>query len=281
MVNAVTWTAKRSLIPDLDTNLPSVGAASDENAQVSTEIEARDDPHGTLDFHQEPFHDQKILPQGPNYTQVLNNHVQTANGYAQNPKVANLNGASISFNGSLLTPTQDSHHHPVGTQPQPQPLRSLVYHGQAASSAPPYFDGMGFVMANTLLQPYSNNWGHNIAMGSPQAFQNQVYPMHFIPLPMQQQNFWAQDPRQMMQSQMMANFAPIPLTTQVVQRTPCSWPSCTESFTRPSDLQRHIDAVHLGIKYHCFWIGCTNNGGKGYCRAEKLRTHQRQKHGFA
>ncbi|PMD53555.1 uncharacterized protein K444DRAFT_619087 [Hyaloscypha bicolor E] len=136
-------------------------------------------------------------------------------------------------------------------------------------------------MASTVFQPYSNNWDHSMAMGSPQAFQNQVYPMEFTPLPMQQQNSWAQDPTQMMQSQMAASFAPISLTTPVVQRMPCSWPSCTESFTRPSDLQRHIEAVHLGIKYHCLWIGCTNNGGRGYCRAEKLRTHQRQKHGFA
>ncbi|KUJ14422.1 uncharacterized protein LY89DRAFT_138684 [Mollisia scopiformis] len=187
----------------------------------------------------------------------------------------------MSFNGSPFTPTHDSHHHAVGTQPQAKPLSSLVYDGQPASSSPPYFYSMGHLMANTMFQPYSNHWGHNMAMGSPQAFQNQAYPMNFIPLPIQEQNSWAQDPTQMMQSQMTANFAPIPLTTQFVQRMPCSWPSCTESFTRPSDRQRHIEAVHLGIKYHCFWIGCPNNGGKGYCRAEKLKTHQRQKHGSA
>ena len=283
-VCAVTWHGpERSLpvIPNFDINTPSAGAASDEYSQIPTEIEARDYPHETLDFHQEPFHDQQILPQGPDSTQVLNNHVQTPNGYAQNPKVANLDGSLMGLNGSLLMPTQGSHHHPVGMQTQPQPLSSLVYHGQAASSVPPYFGGMGPLMANTMSQPYSNNWDHNTAMGSPQAFQNQVYPMEFPPLPMQQQNSWAQDPTQMIHSQMVASFAPIPLTTPVVQRMPCSWPTCTESFTRPSDLQRHIEAVHLGIKYHCLWIGCPNNGGKGYCRAEKLRTHQRQKHGFA
>jgi hypothetical protein len=70
---------------------------------------------------------------------------------------------------------------------------------------------------------------------------------------------------------------PIPTTTP---RTPC--PLCTESFARHSDLNRHWQSVHLGIKYHCdYWLGCPNNGGKGYCRLEKLRTHQREKHGFA
>jgi hypothetical protein len=63
------------------------------------------------------------------------------------------------------------------------------------------------------------------------------------------------------------------------QRTPC--PLCTETFARPSDLNRHFQSVHLGIKYHCdYWLGCPNNRGKGYCRLEKLRTHQREKHGF-
>lgn len=66
----------------------------------------------------------------------------------------------------------------------------------------------------------------------------------------------------------------------IQQRTPCPWNGCRESFVRSSDIQRHWDSVHLGIKHHCSWIGCPNNGGKGYCRLEKLRTHQRQKHGY-
>jgi hypothetical protein len=63
------------------------------------------------------------------------------------------------------------------------------------------------------------------------------------------------------------------------QRRPC--PSCFESFTRTSDLERHYQSIHLGIKYDCFWPGCHNNRGKGYCRLEKLKTHQREKHGSA
>jgi hypothetical protein len=67
----------------------------------------------------------------------------------------------------------------------------------------------------------------------------------------------------------------------IQQRTPCPWIGCSESFVRSTDVQRHWDSVHLGIKHHCDWPGCPNNGGKGYCRLEKLRTHQRQKHGFS
>jgi hypothetical protein len=78
----------------------------------------------------------------------------------------------------------------------------------------------------------------------------------------------------------MPTFA-LPSVSPFQQRTNCPWLGCTESFARFTDIQRHWDSVHLGIRYHCFWVGCPNNAGKGYCRLEKLRTHQRQKHGFA
>lgn len=61
-------------------------------------------------------------------------------------------------------------------------------------------------------------------------------------------------------------------------RTPCQY--CMGTFTRASDLARHIQSVHLGIKHHCSFPSCPNNRGKGYCRLEKLRTHQKEKHGF-
>jgi hypothetical protein len=71
-----------------------------------------------------------------------------------------------------------------------------------------------------------------------------------------------------------------PINVPAPQRAPC--PLCTETFARSSDLNRHWQSVHLGIKYHCdYWAGCPNNGGKGYYRLEKLRAHQREKYGFA
>jgi hypothetical protein len=73
----------------------------------------------------------------------------------------------------------------------------------------------------------------------------------------------------------------VPLGNRLIPRTPCSWPFCMESFARPSDLDRHIQSVHLGIKYRCYWPGCSNNCGKGYCRLEKLRPLKGQKHGFS
>lgn len=60
----------------------------------------------------------------------------------------------------------------------------------------------------------------------------------------------------------------------------CAWPLCMESFARPGDLERHRQSVHLGIKHHCSWPRCHNNHGKGYVRFDKLRAHQREKHGF-
>lgn len=63
-------------------------------------------------------------------------------------------------------------------------------------------------------------------------------------------------------------------------RHACPWHlGCSESFVRVSDLTRHYNSVHLGIRHHCYWVGCRNNKGKGYCRLEKLRAHQRQDHG--
>ena len=55
---------------------------------------------------------------------------------------------------------------------------------------------------------------------------------------------------------------------------------CPASFTRASDYPRHWDSMHLGIKHHCFYLGCGNNRGNGYCRAEKLKTHRQRVHGL-
>jgi hypothetical protein len=116
-----------------------------------------------------------------------------------------------------------------------------------------------------------------------------IFPQHSLASIIPQTNTGIQDqytmpPQIMMQPQILhkmisggASFYP-PMAI-ATQRTLCSF--CTETFARPSDLDRHWQSVHLGIKYHCFRPGCPNNRGKGYCRLEKLRTHQREKHGFA
>ncbi|KAH6668890.1 hypothetical protein B0J14DRAFT_703717 [Halenospora varia] len=74
---------------------------------------------------------------------------------------------------------------------------------------------------------------------------------------------------------------PAQLATMGKPRTGCTWYGCNESFARHTDLDRHVQAVHYGIKHHCTWLGCGNNRGKGYCRLEKLRTHRKEKHGYA
>jgi hypothetical protein len=87
-------------------------------------------------------------------------------------------------------------------------------------------------------------------------------------------NPYLMPPQTMLQPPLTILPSPLP-----IQRTPC--PLCPQTFTRPSDLTRHYTSVHLGIKHHCFYPGCDNNRGNGYCRAEKLRTHQRERHGVA
>jgi len=84
---------------------------------------------------------------------------------------------------------------------------------------------------------------------------------------------------------MVMGYPTAPANNFHLHRAQCSWPNCTESFARTTDVGRHIQSVHYGIKHHCYWIEangapCSNNRGNGYCRLEKLRSHQRQKHGF-
>jgi hypothetical protein len=94
-------------------------------------------------------------------------------------------------------------------------------------------------------------------------------------------------PAQMTYPAMAFNNAPYPLGFPFQLYAPprpriyCIWALCMESFARPGDLERHRQSVHLGIKHHCFWPGCHNNHGKGYVRSDKLRAHQKEKHGFA
>lgn len=74
-------------------------------------------------------------------------------------------------------------------------------------------------------------------------------------------------------------FFPPQAPLSIKYRTPCTF--CMATFTRPNDLERHMQSVHLDIRHHCIFLGCANNKGKGYCRLEKLRKHQRDNHGYA
>ncbi|KAL2064041.1 hypothetical protein VTL71DRAFT_4535 [Oculimacula yallundae] len=77
--------------------------------------------------------------------------------------------------------------------------------------------------------------------------------------------------------------ASIPLLPGPVrmQGAPTICAYCPATFTRASDYPRHYRLKHLGIRYHCYQSGCVNNRGKGYCRAEKLKTHLWKVHGLA
>ena len=54
----------------------------------------------------------------------------------------------------------------------------------------------------------------------------------------------------------------------------CPWPTCTvqKSFRRRSDLLRHMESVHSGIRrFACNFPGCS----KSYARSDKLTAHKR------
>jgi hypothetical protein len=62
---------------------------------------------------------------------------------------------------------------------------------------------------------------------------------------------------------------------------PCTWPSCSETFKRESDRDRHYQTIHAnnGARpYQCPIDGCTANV-RSWARADKLRAHNRTWHG--
>ncbi|CZR65162.1 uncharacterized protein PAC_15062 [Phialocephala subalpina] len=61
-------------------------------------------------------------------------------------------------------------------------------------------------------------------------------------------------------------------------RLRCRLPGCNKVFGRLSDLERHWQSVHLGLRHHCHVRGCPNNKGKGYSRLDKLKDHLRKGH---
>ena len=64
------------------------------------------------------------------------------------------------------------------------------------------------------------------------------------------------------------------------KKVPCIYGSCTKTFTRAADLDRHVLNVHNRVGHHCQVLGCNNNKGNGYCRPDKLKDHMWKKHGL-
>ncbi|RDW65440.1 hypothetical protein BP5796_10132 [Coleophoma crateriformis] len=73
--------------------------------------------------------------------------------------------------------------------------------------------------------------------------------------------------------------APVTLPGNASSRNPqCA--ICGLVFTRSADLGRHNESVHQKKRHDCHYPGCSNRRGKGWSRADKLRTHQKENHGF-
>jgi hypothetical protein len=63
-----------------------------------------------------------------------------------------------------------------------------------------------------------------------------------------------------------------------LERTSCVYDGCLKTFTRTSDLDRHVLNVHNRVGHHCQVPACSNNKGNGYCRPDKLKEHMWKKH---
>lgn len=68
---------------------------------------------------------------------------------------------------------------------------------------------------------------------------------------------------------------PRALPTPVKNKTACSCEKCGATFTRYSDLDRHMDTKHGNTEYNCLTCDYTN------VREDKTRAHCRDKHGDA
>jgi hypothetical protein len=239
----------------LDLTSPSSGPPLD---QLAANEEASNFNNASL----YPSKDQNRLPLYPGMTGHLPfggvTPVDSSPGFDQsqtNGGVSSFGGQSMDggfLAGNVLPPNfnnQEGDSYPFANQAMTQiPMYDPVaFHGGSDRLSP------GGMQSFPSMPMYSN--GPDFPGVYQQPFSNISLPMN--PLP---------------QSGFGSNQVPF-------QRQPC--PSCFESFTRTSDLDRHYQSVHLQIKYHCFWPGCHNNRGKGYCRLEKLKTHQREKHGSA
>ena len=66
--------------------------------------------------------------------------------------------------------------------------------------------------------------------------------------------------------------------TPIDTRVSCSWADCLSTFTRDSDLKRHVQSVHLLSSYLCPVAICPKSRGLGYSRPDKLKEHMRKKH---
>lgn len=60
----------------------------------------------------------------------------------------------------------------------------------------------------------------------------------------------------------------------------CDYPGCGQHFGRLGDLTRHKTTQHGPRQYPCLIHGCKYHGLKAFRRPDKLRAHQRNRHGM-
>ena len=68
------------------------------------------------------------------------------------------------------------------------------------------------------------------------------------------------------------------ITRQRSSRYVCLEANCDRTFSRPSDLDRHLKSRHYLPTFNCPVDDCDRKGRRGFPRKDKLRDHLRQKH---
>ena len=68
------------------------------------------------------------------------------------------------------------------------------------------------------------------------------------------------------------------ITKQRSSRYVCLEANCDRTFSRPSDLARHLKSRHCPPTFNCPVDDCDRKGSRGFPRKDKLGDHLRQKH---
>jgi hypothetical protein len=241
--------------------------------QTSRDVSAQDAPQQSSRTFEDPnFANHDII------SPITLHH---ANNSESTPHHEDLHNNDGNFPASSVPPYQGGS---PGTGHWPQLNQLESFSTIDAASENQFFAAENSFVEGNLPHSFVNNnlsmlesiHNPDFVLPTPSAWS----PQQTLSSPAADQSFMSyNNPYQMSPQAMVPSFYPHFPIQATLQRTPC--PLCPQTFTRPSDLTRHYTSVHLGIKHHCFYPGCDNNRGNGYCRAEKLRTHQRERHGIS
>lgn len=139
------------------------------------------------------------------------------------------------------------------------------------------------------VSPFRGRWDHGTAFhNAASAFDHLGATLDFTPLPAGLGNTDRNGNATLLNYPPVLNSNPIAPALPAVRhdhtnrpesdRYVCLIAKCRHTFSRPSDLDRHMKSRHCPPTFDCPVDDCNRKAGKGFPRKDKLRDHLRQKH---